>query len=56
MAQPFVPAAAGRLLDQLAASGGSRDFTALAAAPLVPGSRLPKPEGIFPRFVEAPPI
>ena len=56
MAQPFVPAAAGRLLDQLAVSGGSRDFAALAAAPLVPGSRLPKPEGIFPRFVEAPPI
>ena len=56
MAQPFVPSAAGRLLDQLAVSGGSRDFAALAAAPLVPGSRLPKPEGIFPRFVEAPPI
>jgi methionyl-tRNA synthetase len=56
MAQPFVPAAAGKLLDQLAVSAGSRDFAALAAAPLVPGSRLPKPEGIFPRFVEAPPI
>jgi methionyl-tRNA synthetase len=56
MAQPFVPAAAGKLLDQLAVSGGSRDFAALAAAPLVPGTRLPKPEGIFPRFVEAPPV
>jgi methionyl-tRNA synthetase len=56
MAQPIVPAAAGRLLDQLAIPGGSRDFAALAAAPLVPGNRLPKPEGIFPRFVEAPPI
>jgi methionyl-tRNA synthetase len=56
MAQPFVPAAAGKLLDQLAVSDGSRDFAALTAAPLVPGTRLPKPEGIFPRFVEAPPI
>jgi methionyl-tRNA synthetase len=56
MTQPFVPAAAGKLLDQLAVSGGSRNFAALAAAPLVPGTRLPKPEGIFPRFVEAPPI
>ncbi len=56
MTQPFVPATAGKLLDQLAVSGGCRDFAALAAAPLVPGTRLPKPEGIFPRFVEAPPI
>jgi methionyl-tRNA synthetase len=54
--QPFVPAAVGRLLDQLAVSGGSRDFAALVATPLVPGTRLPKPEGIFPRYVEAPPI
>jgi methionyl-tRNA synthetase len=56
MAQSFVPAAAGKLLDQLAVSGGSRDFAALAAAPLVPGTRLPKPEGIFPRFVETPSV
>jgi methionyl-tRNA synthetase len=56
IAQPFVPAAAGKLLDQLAVSDGSRDFAALAAAPLGPGTRLPKPEGIFPRFVEAPQI
>ncbi len=54
LVQPFVPAAAAELLDQLAVSGGSRDFAALAAVPLVPGTRLPKPEGIFPRFVEAP--
>ena len=52
--QPFVPGAAAKLLDQLAVGAGSRDFGALAAAPLVPGTRLPKPEGIFPRFVEAP--
>jgi methionyl-tRNA synthetase len=31
---------------------GKRDFASLAAA-LAPGTALPKPEGIFPRFVEA---
>jgi hypothetical protein len=33
----------------------ARRFTALAEAPLTPGVRLPKPEGIFPRFVEEAP-
>ena len=37
-----------------AVSEGERDFVALAAAPLAPGTRLPKPEAIFPRFVEEP--
>ena len=54
LVQPFVPGSAARLLDQLAVPAGSRDFAALAAAPLVPGTGLPRPEGIFPRFVEAP--
>ena len=54
LVQPFVPHAATRLLDQLAVPAGSRNFAALAAAPLIPGARLPKPEGIFPRFIEAP--
>jgi methionyl-tRNA synthetase len=54
LVQPFVPAASAKLLDQLGVPSGSRDFAALVAAPLVPGTALPKPEGIFPRFVEAP--
>jgi methionyl-tRNA synthetase len=54
LVQPFVPAAATKLLDQLAVPAGSRHFAALAAAALAPGVRLPKPEGIFPRFVEGP--
>ena len=54
LVQPFVPAAAEKLLDQLSVPEGSRDFAALAAAPLVAGTPLPKPVGIFPRFVEAP--
>jgi methionyl-tRNA synthetase len=54
LAQPFVPGSAAKLLNQLAVSAGARDFAALARAPLLPGTRVPKPEGIFPRFVDAP--
>ncbi len=51
LAQPVVPQAAAKLLDQLAVPADRRDFAALAR-PLVPGTQLPKPEGIFPRYVE----
>ncbi|HEY1299786.1 MAG TPA: methionine--tRNA ligase [Stellaceae bacterium] len=51
LAQPFVPAAASKLLDQLSVADGARDFAALAT-PLAAGTALPKPEGIFPRLVE----
>ena len=51
LVQPFVPAAASKLLDQLSAADGARDFAALAT-PLAAGTALPKPEGIFPRLVE----
>jgi methionyl-tRNA synthetase len=53
LAQPIVPGAAAKLLDQLAVPADRRDFAALATA-LAAGATLPKPEGIFPRFVEAP--
>jgi methionyl-tRNA synthetase len=53
LAQPFVPNAAGKLLDQLGVPPTGRDFAALAEASLIPGTRLPRPEGVFPRFVEA---
>jgi methionyl-tRNA synthetase len=49
--QPVVPQAAARLLDQLAQPANLRDFAALGTA-LKPGTDLPKPEGIFPRYVE----
>ena len=52
LVQPFLPGSAGRLLDQLAVPEAERRFAALAEAPLKPGTRLLKPEGIFPRFVE----
>jgi methionyl-tRNA synthetase len=53
LAQPFMPGSCGRLLDQLAVPADRRDFAALASA-LPGGVALPKPEGVFPRFVEAP--
>ena len=49
--QPFMPQSMARLLDQLALPAEMRDFTHLAT-PLVAGTDLPKPEGVFPRFVE----
>lgn len=52
LAQPFVPSAAAKLLDQLAVPKGARSFAALTTAPLVPGTALPVPEGVFPRYVE----
>ena len=51
--QPVVPDSAGKLLDQLAVSADARDFAALGDEPgLVSGTELPKPEGVFPRYVE----
>ncbi|MBK1665622.1 methionine--tRNA ligase [Rhodospirillum rubrum] len=50
--QPFVPASAARMLDQLGQGSEARDTTALGDRPLLaPGTALPKPEGIFPRHV-----
>ncbi|HKX07241.1 MAG TPA: methionine--tRNA ligase [Stellaceae bacterium] len=49
--QPVMPGSAGKLLDQLALPVGARDFATLAT-PLAPGTTLPKPEGVFPRYVE----
>ena len=50
--QPVMPASAARLLDQLGQPDDSRDFAALADR-LVPGTALPPPTGVFPRY-EAP--
>jgi methionyl-tRNA synthetase len=52
LVQPFVPAAASDLLDQLAVPAAERKFADLAR-PLPAGRDLPAPRGIFPRFVEA---
>jgi methionyl-tRNA synthetase len=49
--QPVMPGAMGKLLDQLGVVPDARDFAALAR-PLVPGRKLPGPQGVFPRWVE----
>lgn len=51
MLQPFVPDAAGALLDQLSVPKTQRAFKHLTPTfALVPGTDLPKPEPLFPRF------
>jgi methionyl-tRNA synthetase len=52
LSQPVMPGAMGRMLDQLGVAPEARDFAALDTA-LAAGTVLPKPEGVFPRFVEA---
>jgi methionyl-tRNA synthetase len=53
LVQPFVPEAASKLLDQLGVTPAARAFSALGeAGRLVPGTPLPPPQGVFPRFVE----
>jgi len=53
LAQPFMPDAAARLLDQVGVDAGKREFTDLSpAAALQAGTVLPKPEALFPRYAE----
>ncbi|MCB8876137.1 methionine--tRNA ligase [Acidisoma silvae] len=49
--QPFMPDSMGRMLDQLVVPADGRTLAGLAT-PLVDGTSLPAPQGIFPRFVE----
>ncbi|MEX1107345.1 MAG: methionine--tRNA ligase [Dongiaceae bacterium] len=51
LVQPFVPQSAAKLLDQVMVPADARDFTRFDA-PVEAGTQLPKPEGVFPRFVE----
>jgi methionyl-tRNA synthetase len=51
--QPFMPDAMKALLDQLAVPDDERSFAHLTEAyALKPGTALPAPQGIFPRYVE----
>ena len=51
--QPFVPEAAGRMLDQVGINEGNRGFEQYGIeGRLKVGAKLPKPEGIFPRHIE----
>jgi len=52
--QPFMPGSMAEMLDQLAVPENARDFAHLGIDHrLKPGTVLPKPEGVFPRFVVA---
>jgi methionyl-tRNA synthetase len=46
-----MPGAMARMLDQLAVDAGARDFAALESR-LAPGTVLPAPQPVFPRYVE----
>jgi methionyl-tRNA synthetase len=49
--QAFMPTTMGKLLDQLAVPSEKRGAAAWDGA-LAPGTALPAPQGLFPRFVE----
>jgi len=54
MAQPAIPKAAGQLLDLLAVPPDRRSFADVGqGGRIAPGTRLPPPAPIFPRYVEA---
>jgi methionyl-tRNA synthetase len=54
LAQPFIPASAAKLLDILGIPVGERQFDRLGSADkrIAPGTSLPAPAPIFPRYVE----
>jgi len=52
LVQPFMPGSTARILDQLAVPADNRSFAAFERE-IQSGTPLPKPEGVFPRFVEA---
>jgi methionyl-tRNA synthetase len=53
LVQPVMPESAGRLLDSLGIPPEARGFAALGgAARIAPGTVLPVPTGVFPRYVE----
>ena len=53
LCQPYIPGSAAKLLDLLAVPADERDFAHVADADaLVPGTALPAPEPVFPRYVD----
>ena len=53
LTQPYMPDASARILDQLAVGEDARSFEFFGPDhALKPGTALPKPEGVFPRFQE----
>ena len=53
LSQPAMPASAAKLLDLLAIPAEARSFASLGAGGrLKPGTQLPAPQGVFPRYVD----
>jgi methionyl-tRNA synthetase len=53
LAQPVMPESCARMLDSLGISQDARSFAALGGAGrIAPGTALPPPVGVFPRYVE----
>jgi methionyl-tRNA synthetase len=53
LAQPVMPASSAKLLDSLGIPNDVRDFAALGGATRIkPGTALPAPSAVFPRYVE----
>jgi methionyl-tRNA synthetase len=54
MAQPFIPAAAGKLLDLVGSGPEARGFASVGQGGRIEGGLpLPAPQPVFPRYVEA---
>jgi methionyl-tRNA synthetase len=49
LVQPVMPDSAGQLLDLLGQDADARSFSAVGTR-LKPGTALPRPEGVFPRY------
>jgi methionyl-tRNA synthetase len=53
LAQPAMPVSTAKMLDSLGIPESSRNFAALGEAGRIkPGTALPVPVGVFPRYVE----
>jgi methionyl-tRNA synthetase len=53
LAQPAMPASCNALLDTLSIAPDARTFAHLGAAHrLVPGTEIPEPKGVFPRWID----
>jgi len=50
--QPIMPDSSSRILDQLVIPINEREFTHLTDSTLSVGIKLPKPEPVFPRYIE----
>lgn len=53
LCQAFIPTSAAKLLDQLKIDAANRQFASLGAAGRLGATVIDKPEGVFPRYVEA---